>query len=84
MGLSHLFFLGLAGKEERKLAISGYIHQIKEVRSALFSIRESFNKILHNDPDSAHNRKDIFRFQGYTLDYGISAAEFELNWYKNF
>ena len=24
----------------------------------------------------------VLRFQGYTIDYGIAAAEFEIGWYS--
>ena len=31
---------------------------------------------------SGNDWPEILRFQGYTIDYGIAAAEFERNWYS--
>ena len=82
MELSRLFFLGLAPYEKRAEAIKDYISQIEEMRSVLQVIRENFQKITQSNPDLFKKLGDVFRFQGYTVEYGIAAADFEIGFYK--
>ena len=82
MELSRLFFLGLAPYEKRAEAIKDYISQIEEMRSVLQVIRENFQKITQSNPDLFKKLGDVFRFQGYTVEYGIAAADFEISFYK--
>lgn len=82
MELSRLFFLGLAPYEKRAEAIKDYISQIEEMRSVLQVIRENFQKITQSNPDLFKKLGDVFRFQGYTIEYGIAAADFEIGFYK--
>ena len=83
MELSRLFFLGLAKPQERMDAIRDYIRQMEETEAVLLAIRERFQKIQKETPiPSGQNWEEIFRFQGYTIDYGIAAAQFEKDWYS--
>ena len=83
MELSRLFFLGLAKPQERMDAIRDYIRQIEDTEAVLLAIRERFRKIQKETPiPSGQNWEEIFQFQGYTIDYGIAAAQFEKNWYS--
>lgn len=82
MELSRLFFAGLAQPEERVAAIRDYIRQMEETRSILFGIRESFRSIREKELPAGTDWSPVLRFQGYTLDYGIAAAEFEIGWYS--
>ena len=81
MELSRLFFAGLAQPEERLAAIRDYIRQMEETRGVLCAIQEYFQatdpKALPPDIDWPQ----VLRFQGYTIQYGIAAAEFEIGWY---
>ena len=81
MELSRLFFLGLARPEERATAIRDYIRQIEEMEKVLRSIRERFDALRREECPVEQNWEDIFRFQGYTIEYGIAAARFERDWY---
>lgn len=82
MELSRLFFAGLARPEERIAAIRDYIRQMEETRSILSGIRERFQQIPENELPAGTDWPAVLRFQGYTLDYGIAAAEFEIGWYS--
>lgn len=82
MELSRLFFAGLARSEERVAAIRDYIRQMEETRSILLEIRESFRRIPAKELPAGADWSSVLRFQGYTLDYGIAAAEFEIGWYS--
>lgn len=83
MELSRLFFLGLAKPEERSAAIRDYIRQIEELETILRTIRERFRQVQGAPLPPGQDWDTIFRFQGYTIDYGIAAAEFEQNWYRH-
>lgn len=82
MELSRLFFAGLARPEERVAAIRDYIRQMEETRTILLGIRESFYHIPAEELPAGTDWSPVLRFQGYTLDYGIAAAEFEIGWYS--
>lgn len=82
MELSRLFFAGLARPEERVAAIRDYIRQMEETRGILFGIRESFRRIPAEELPTGTDWPQVLQFQGYTLDYGIAAAEFEIGWYS--
>lgn len=82
MELSRLFFAGLAKPEERISAIRNYISQMEKTRSILCGIREYFHLINEQDLPPETDWKQVLRFQGYTIEYGIAAAEFEIRWYS--
>lgn len=82
MELSRLFFAGLAKPEERLAAIRDYIRQMEETRGVLCAIEE---QVRHMDPKTLPAGSDwpqVLRFQRYTIQYGIDAAEFEIGWYS--
>lgn len=82
MELSRLFFAGLAKPEERLCAIRDYIRQMEEARMVLRAIEE---QVRHMDPHALPPGTDwpqVLRFQRYTIQYGIDAAEFEISWYS--
>ena len=81
MELSRLFFAGLAKPEERISAIQNYIRQREETKSILCAIRDQFCHIKKQTLPSGTDWQQVLRFQEYTIDYGIAAAEFEYNWY---
>lgn len=83
MELSRLFFAGLAKPEERAASIRNYIEQIEKTRSILCAIREGFHQIDQREMPAGTDWQQVLRFQGYTLDYGIDAAEFEISWYRH-
>lgn len=81
MELSRLFFLGLAKPAERAEAIRDYIRQMSEMKAVLCAIRERFRQVREGPLPIGRDWETIFRFQGYTIEYGIAAAEFECGWY---
>ena len=72
MELSRLFFAGLARPEERLAAIRDYIRQIQD----------RFQQLKRQQLPPESDWPQILRFQGYTIEYGIAAAAFEIGWYK--
>lgn len=82
MELSRLFFAGLAKPEERIAAIRDYICQMKNTQSVLCTLREFFRQMKENELPSGTDWTQVLRFQGYTIEYGIAAAEFEIGWYS--
>lgn len=82
MELSRLFFLGLAKPEERAAAIRDYIRQMEVTEAVLRAIREQFLQTQETHLPPGQDWASIFRFQGYTIDYGIAAAQFERDWYS--
>lgn len=83
MELSRLFFLGLAKPEERIAAIRDYIRQIEEAEAVLLAIRERFRQIQQSPLPPGQDWKEIFRFQEYTIEYGIATSRFEREWYQH-
>ncbi len=81
MELSKLFFLGLAKPEEQVVAIKEYIRQVQDAKSVLCAIRERFQELQKEELPQGMDWNSVFRFQGYTIDYGIAAADFEIEWY---
>lgn len=81
MELAHLFFLGLAKPEERAAAIRDYIRQMEEVQGVLCAIQERFRQVQQTPLPPQQDWDSIFRFQGYAIEYGIAAAQFERDWY---
>lgn len=82
MELSRLFFLGLAEPQARISAIADYIRQIEETRGVLLAIQERFQQIEAEYHPENPDFLQVLEFQNYTIDYGIAAAEFELDWYR--
>lgn len=82
MELSRLFFAGLARPEERLAAIRDYIRQMEDARITLCAIRDRFQQLKRQQLPPGSDWPQILRFQGYTIEYGIAAAAFEIGWYK--
>lgn len=82
MELSKLFFLGLARPEEQTVAIREYIRQIQDIKSVLCAIQERFQELQKGELPQGRDWNSVFRFQGYTIEYGIAAADFEIEWYS--
>lgn len=82
MELSRLFFAGLARPEERAAAIRDYIRQMEETRSVLCGIRTRFQQMNPGELPPGTDWAQVLRFQGYTIEYGIAAAGFEISWYS--
>ena len=83
MELAHLFFAGFATPDEQRAAIQNYIHQIEETHGTLVALKKQFETIRTNHESTDLNWQQVLRFQGYTIDYGIAAAEFECHWYRH-
>ena len=81
MELSRLFFAGLAGPAERLDAIRDYIRQMEQTRGILCGIRARFQQMNPGELPPGIDWPQVLRFQGYTIEYGIAAAGFEINWY---
>lgn len=83
MELSKLFFLGIAPKNSRKEMINKYISKLATMKSTLLSLKNEFDKVKNYTlaEMSEQNTSDILEYQTYTLDYGIAAIEFEMDWY---
>ena len=81
MELARMFFLGLASPHSRTAAIRDYIRQMEETGALLRAIRERFRQVREAPLPPGQDWDTIFRFQGYTIEYGIAAAEFERDWY---
>ena len=75
MELAHLFFLG-------KAAIRNYIRQMEETSSILQAIRQRFQQAKEGPLPPGTDWETVFRFQEYTLEYGIAAAQFQRDWYR--
>ena len=82
MELARLFFAGLAEPEARAAAIRDYIRQLEETRSVLCAIHGRFLQLDKTELPPGADWPQILRFQGYTIQYGIAAAEFEISWYS--
>ncbi len=82
MELSRLFFAGLAKPEERLAAIRDYIRQIEDTKAVLSAIRDYLDCMDPHELPPGTDWSQVLRFQGYTIDYGIAAAEFEIGWYS--
>lgn len=82
MELSRLFFSGLARPEERLAAIRDYIRQMEETRGVLRAIQAQFQQMNPQELPPGIDWPQVLRFQGYTIAYGIAAAEFEIGWYS--
>lgn len=83
MELSRLFFAGLAKPEERLTAIRGYIRQMEETRGILRAIEKQVQGMDPGQLPPGIDWSQVLRFQRYTIQYGIAAAEFEIRWYNH-
>ena len=83
MELSRLFFLGLARPEARTAAIRDYIRQMEETRGVLCAIQAHFQQMNPQELPQGTDWPEVLRFQGYTIQYGIAAADFEIGWYSH-
>lgn len=83
MELSRLFFAGLAKPEERRRAIRDYIRQMEETRGVLCAIQAHFQQMNPQELPPGTDWPEVLRFQGYTIQYGIAAADFEIGWYSH-
>lgn len=81
MELSRLFFSGLAKPEERLAAIRDYVRQMEQTKAVLCGIQERFEHMKQLPLPPGTDWAQVLRFQGYTIAYGIAAAEFEIRWY---
>jgi PadR family transcriptional regulator AphA len=82
MELSKLFFLGFADKCRQKSAISNYIEQLKNVQNTLLLLKITYDekaKQMHDIQNE--NIAKIAEFSGFTIEYGIDSAKFEIDWY---
>ena len=82
MELSRLFFAGLAKPEERLAAIRDYIRQMEGTRGILCAIEKQVQCMDPKELPSGIDWFQVLRFQRYTIQYGIAAAEFEIRWYR--
>lgn len=82
MELSRLFFAGLAKPEERLAAIRDYIRQIEVTHEVLCAIQAHFQHMNQQELPPGIDWPQVLRFQGYTIQYGIDAAAFEIGWYS--
>ena len=55
---------------------------MEETSAVLRAIRERFQQAQQAPLPPGRDWASIFRFQGYTIEYGIAAAEFERDWYS--
>lgn len=83
MELSRLFFAGLAEPEERRRAIRDYIRQMEETRGVLCAIQAHLQQMNPQELPPGTDWPEVLRFQGYTIQYGIAAADFEIGWYSH-
>lgn len=82
MELSRLFFAGLAKPAERLCAIRDYIRQMEETHGILCTIEEQVRRMDPKELPPGTDWPQVLRFQRYTIQYGIDAAEFEIGWYS--
>ncbi len=82
MELSRLFFAGLAKPKDRIAAVRNYIGQMEQIHGVLCAIQEHFLQMDQRELPSGTDWPQVLRFQGYTIQYGIAAAEFEIGWYS--
>lgn len=82
MELARLFFGGLAKPEERLAAIRDYVRQMEQTKAVLCGIQERFEHMKQQPLPPGTDWVQVLRFQGYTIAYGIAAAEFEIGWYS--
>ena len=82
MELAHLFFAGLAQPEVRLAAIRDYLGQLEKIQGVLCAIRDHAAHLPRQDLPPGVDWPQVLRFQHYTLDYGLAAVGFELDWYR--
>lgn len=73
MELSKLFFMGFASEKARRDSIQDYIRQMEEAREKLLAIRAFY--------DGSEKEGD-YKYNLLLLEYGLDAAEFEIQWYR--
>ena len=59
-----------------------YIRQMEETSSILQAIRQRFQQAKEGPLPPGTDWETVFRFQEYTLEYGIAAAQFQRDWYR--
>ncbi|MCI5774555.1 MAG: PadR family transcriptional regulator [Erysipelotrichaceae bacterium] len=76
MELSKLFFAGMIDPLQRIKTLQAYIDQLMQIKATLAAIKLRFETLNPTDP------KELWRFQAYTIAYGLAAVDFEINWYQ--
>ncbi len=84
MELSKLFFMGLAHKSDRVNAIQGYIDKLKVMKESMLAVKMLFSNLYSDKMTKPLSDKesDVMEFQLYTLEYGVSRIDFEVEWYE--
>ena len=83
-------FMGMkpAGTELQILTVDQAIAYLKEESPAnerimlLTKCAQSFLRMKEQPLPPGTDWPQVLRFQGYTIEYGIAAAEFEIGWYR--
>lgn len=82
MELARLFFAGLAKPGQRVDTIRNYIRQMEQTKAILCGIQARFQQMNPEELPPGTDWPQVLQFQGYTIEYGIAAADFEISWYS--
>ena len=76
--LIKVFFFGFISRDERIHLLNDYIGRLTTEHEEMRTFQQS---ALTMDIPAEH--QDIYNFQMASLDYGVQAAAFEIEWYQN-
>lgn len=82
MELSRLFSQALPSRRNVSPRSGTTSGQMEETRGVLCAIQEYFQQMDPKVLPPGIDWPQVLRFQGYTIQYGIAAAEFEIGWYS--
>ena len=77
-GLTRLYFMGFAPAYERIRVLEDHIEKLRQTLDALELIHQQVTEI-----EIRPGKKDVRRFQLFTLDYGRAFYVFNITWYQN-
>jgi len=85
--LAKLFFLGILDKEKRIPLLSRYVQELSAEKQLFVKLKKDIEQsIAPQLQQISENAKimdmDMYKYQMMTLDYGIAAIEFEIQWYS--
>lgn len=87
MEQAKLFFLGLIDSEKRESLLLSYIEQLAKERQVMLELKASIIESKDSQLKQIAVKKteqDVFKYKMATLDLGIAALAFEIQWYQQF
>lgn len=79
--LSKLFFLGLLKQKQRIPLLKEYVAELHREKADLEVLQKATHAAIASNKGLTEEQQELIKYQLITLNYGIAAADFEIQWY---